>query len=82
MSRCIQKILFIYLFIYLFFADLTVLNLFSICAKFQVFYAGESLIGVVLLLTSVSDYETKNIGGNKVNWTYWAFWYIELQAIF
>ena len=29
-----------YLFIYLFFADLTVLNLFSIFAKFQVFYAG------------------------------------------
>ena len=50
---------FIYLFIYLFFADLTVLNLFSIFAKFQVFYAGESLIGVVSLLTSVSDYETK-----------------------
>ena len=48
-----------YLFIYLFFADLTVLNLFSIFAKFQVFYAGESLIGVVSLLTSVSDYETK-----------------------
>ena len=51
--------LFIYLFIYLFFADLTVLNLFSIFAKFQVFYAGESLMGVVSLLTSVSDYETK-----------------------
>ena len=25
---------------------------------------------------------SKCIGGNRVNWTHWAFWYIELQAIF
>ena len=25
---------------------------------------------------------SKYVGGNRVKWTYWAFWYIELQAIF
>ena len=25
---------------------------------------------------------SKYVGGNRVNWTYWAFWYIDLQTIF
>ena len=48
------------------FAFLKVFKLLSMCA---VLYPKQYRMGVIY------------VGGNRVNWTYWASWYIELQAI-
>ena len=38
--------------------------------------------GVILLLSPSAITRSKYIGGNRVNWTYYANWYIELQPKF
>ena len=50
--------------------------------KFQVPYPEKKCHGANFPSIPWAITRSNYDGGNNVNWTYWVFWYIELQAIF
>ena len=47
-----------------------------------ILYPQKSKMGIISFSSPSAIMGSKYLGGNRINWNYWTFWYIELQANF